>query len=112
MSIFACCQIKTMFSGVLVALLESLPLGILQILYSQRIASKMGMLDMLSLVTSWCEFCFACDCSGHTKVALQRKQRSRMTWPIREIGPLWNLKDHHQPTLNNDTMAQNQDEVN
>ncbi len=56
MSIFACCQIKTMFSGVLVALLESLPLGILQIVYSQRIASKMVMLDMLSLVTSWCEF--------------------------------------------------------
>ena len=46
-------QIKTMLSGVLVALTESLPLGILQILYSQRLTSKLGTMDVLSLVTSW-----------------------------------------------------------
>ena len=33
-----------MLAGVLVAMTESMPLGILQILYSQRIASKMGIL--------------------------------------------------------------------
>ena len=27
--------------------------GVLQIVYSQRIASKLGTLDMLSLITSW-----------------------------------------------------------
>ena len=47
------CQIKTMFTGLLVASAESLPLGILQIVYSQRITSRMAIMDVLSLVTSW-----------------------------------------------------------
>merc|ERR1712216_1110833 len=49
-------KIKLITAGVLVASLECLPLGILQLAYSQRATSKLGMIDMLSLVTSWLMF--------------------------------------------------------
>ena len=47
------CQLKLLLAGVLLALAENLPLGILQIVYSQRITTRMDLLDMLSLVMSW-----------------------------------------------------------
>ena len=81
-------QIKTMFSSVLVAMLESLPLGILQILYSQRIASKMELLDVLSLVTSWCAFDFAHNCSGHAQNCSLQRKTSKLKWLTREVGLL------------------------
>lgn len=46
-------KIKLSMTGLLVATFECLPLGILQILYSQRIKSKLATIDILSLVTSW-----------------------------------------------------------
>ena len=42
-----------MLTGLLVAVAENLPLGVMQIVYSQRVASHLALLDMLSLVTSW-----------------------------------------------------------
>ena len=46
-------QIELTQAGLLLAILECVPLGVLQIIYSQRINSKLGTMDMLSLVTSW-----------------------------------------------------------
>lgn len=46
-------KIKLVLTGLLVAIFENLPLGILQIVYSQRISSKLSTIGMLSLVTSW-----------------------------------------------------------
>ena len=46
-------QIKLMLAGLLVAICECLPLGILQIVYSNRIEGKLQTIDMLSTVTSW-----------------------------------------------------------
>ena len=46
-------KIQLMLSGLLVAAAENLPLGILQVVYSQRIASHLETMDMLSLITSW-----------------------------------------------------------
>lgn len=49
-------KIKLMLAGLLVAICECLPLGILQIVYSNRIEEKLQTIDMLSTVTSWLMF--------------------------------------------------------
>ena len=76
-------QIKLLMAGLLLALAENFPLGILQLVYSQRIATKMGKLDMFSLITSWCPFfgqhsClfahFAVHCSLMTPLIVSRHE--------------------------------------